>query len=123
MFDIQKKLSVKNINDLVRKEIYGIFENNNPTKNQVRKYKRLGKEWCKDDIYTCARSDFILKIIMPCRVSTPEATEFKNGLGIKQYDITMPKEQSVLTEITKIFASEKILLQHSVLRYKIDFFF
>ena len=33
------------MSDLVRKEIYGIFENKNPTKEESRKYKRYGKEW------------------------------------------------------------------------------
>ena len=35
----------------------------------------------------------------------------------------MTEEQSVLTRIMKIFASQKILLQHSVLGYKIDLYF
>ena len=35
----------------------------------------------------------------------------------------MTKEQSELTEIMKIFANKKILLQHSVLSYRIDLYF
>ena len=35
----------------------------------------------------------------------------------------MTKEQTVLTKIKKVFASEKILLQHYVLSYKIDLYF
>ena len=42
MIDVQEVLRVKNMSDLVRKEIRGIFETNNPTKDQIRKYKRPG---------------------------------------------------------------------------------
>ena len=39
------------------------------------------------------------------------AAEFRTGLGFNPYDI-MTKEQSVLTKIMKIFAKNKILIQH-----------
>ena len=35
----------------------------------------------------------------------------------------MAKEQSVLTKIMKVFATDEILLQHSVLSYRIDLYF
>ena len=54
---------------------------------------------------------------MDCR--TPTGIEFRFKLGFNQHDIIMTKEQTVLTGIMKIFASEKILLQH----YKIDLYF
>ena len=38
--DVQNGLGVKNMFDLVRKEIHGIFDTKNPTKDQVKKYKR-----------------------------------------------------------------------------------
>ena len=38
--DVQNGLGVKNMFNLVRKEIYGIFDTKNPTKDQVKKYKR-----------------------------------------------------------------------------------
>ena len=37
--DIGRKLDVKNIFDLVDKEIKGEFETNYPTEQQIRKYK------------------------------------------------------------------------------------
>ena len=40
MHDVQDGLGIKNISDLVRKEIHGIFETEDPTKDQIRKYKR-----------------------------------------------------------------------------------
>ena len=56
---------------------------------------------------------------MSCRVSTPEAIEFRSKLGFKQNDIIQSKEQPLISKI-KVFSNEKILLQHSVLGYKID---
>ena len=44
MPDLQEGLGVKNMPDLVRKETHGIFETENPTKYQIRKYKRHEKE-------------------------------------------------------------------------------
>ena len=40
MNDVQNGLGVKNMSDLVRKEIHGIFQTKNPTKDQVKKFKR-----------------------------------------------------------------------------------
>ena len=42
--DVQKRLGIKNICDLVTKGIHGIFEARNPTKKQIRKNERPGKE-------------------------------------------------------------------------------
>ena len=42
MIDIQKSLDIENIYDLVIKEIHGRYETNNPTEQQIRKYKRYG---------------------------------------------------------------------------------
>ena len=44
MIDIQKKLDVKNIDDLVDKEIKGKFKTNNLTDKQIQKYKIHGSE-------------------------------------------------------------------------------
>ena len=39
--DMQVKLGVKNLFDLVRNEIHGIFNTKNPTKEQIWNYKDL----------------------------------------------------------------------------------
>ena len=39
MKDVGSGVSVKNISDLVLKEIYGICETKNPTKKEVNEYK------------------------------------------------------------------------------------
>ena len=51
MIDIQNGLGLKNMSDLVRKEIHDIFNTNNPTKGQVKKYKRSLQEITKDPMY------------------------------------------------------------------------
>ena len=44
MVDVQNELSFKNVPDLVRREMCGIFENKYPTEEQKRKYMRSKKE-------------------------------------------------------------------------------
>ena len=65
IMDVQNKLGIKNISDLVRKDIQGIFEITNPTKKQVRKYKRSQKEISKkatdDSKIKYARNDLMEK--------------------------------------------------------------
>ena len=65
--DAQDELGIKNISDMVRKEIHGIFETKNPTKYRMKKCKRSGREWFNVDVYTYVRSDFISRIIKNCR--------------------------------------------------------
>ena len=48
MIGVQNRLGIKNISDLVRKNIQGIYEIKNPTEEQVRKYKRSQKERSKE---------------------------------------------------------------------------
>ena len=44
MNDIQSGLDIKNISDLVRKEILGRCDTEHPTKEQIKKYKRSESE-------------------------------------------------------------------------------
>ena len=44
MCDLQNGIGVKNMSDLARKKIQGIFETKNPTEEQIRKYKRVAKK-------------------------------------------------------------------------------
>ena len=43
MNDVQKELGIKNIFDLVRKEIHGIFTTRNPTKSKLENMKEMEK--------------------------------------------------------------------------------
>ena len=58
---------------------------------------------------------------MNFRVS--KATEFRSDLGFKQHDIVLSKKQSLISKITKLFSNQNILLQHSVLGYRIGLHF
>ena len=75
MYDVQEGICVKNMSDLVRKEIRGIFRTKNPTKDQIRKYKRREKEFDLNStatfVYVC--SDLMSKIIKNCRGEKKEA--------------------------------------------------
>ena len=44
MKNVHKGLGVKNMSDLVLKEIYGIYKTKNLTNKQIRKYKLTEKE-------------------------------------------------------------------------------
>ena len=92
MNDIQKNLYVENIYDLVRKEIHGRYETNNPTEQQIGKYKRYGSEWFKDDKYLYAHENIITPIIIHCKVLTPKSIEFRSKLGLNQDHIILIKE-------------------------------
>ena len=45
MRDVQEGLCFKNISDLVRKEIHGVLESKDPTKNKIRNIKDVKKNW------------------------------------------------------------------------------
>ena len=61
------------------------------------------------------RQDVALTIITDFR--TQITIQFRFILGFKKHDLTMTKEQSILTKIMKAFTDEKLLLQHYVLGY------
>ena len=67
-----RELDIKNIFDLVDKEIKDKWENYYPTEQQIRKYKRHGSEFIKDVKYMYAQECIILPMIMHCSVATPD---------------------------------------------------
>ena len=80
MYDIGINLGVKNIYDLVIKEIKGICKTRNPTKQQIRKYKRHASELFSGEKGKYIIVDIALKIIINSDVST--ATNFRNELDL-----------------------------------------
>ena len=103
---IGEKLDVKNIFDLVHKEIKGKFETDYLTEQKIRKNKRHGSEFFEGTKFMYAHKCIIIPIIMHCRVSTPKSIEFKSELGFNQYDMTLTKERSVLKLVTDAFEGE-----------------
>ena len=69
MNDVQNGLGIKNMSNLVRKEIHGVFETKNPTKDQVKKYKRRENELVNNSnaTFVYVRSDLMSRIIKNCR--------------------------------------------------------
>ena len=125
MCDVQTGLGVQNISDLVRKEIWGIFKTKNPTKYQIRKYKRNEKELdknCSKSRHVFVRSDLMTRIIKISR-GGKKIDDFRSKLAFKLHDITMNKEESVTEKTVRAFSDESILTQHSVLSYQIDLYF
>ena len=69
MYDVQEGIGVKNMSDLVTKEIRAIFGTKNPSKDQIRKRKKWEKEWDHNSAATFVyvRSDLMSRIIKNCR--------------------------------------------------------
>ena len=104
MIDVQKGLGLKNMPDLVRKEMFGIFETKSPTEEQKKKYIRTESEITQkpadDSKYKYTRSDLIEeKVIKSCRVvkqcnngvngleKEKQRENFRTILDFKEHDI------------------------------------
>ena len=122
IIDIQKYLGVKNMSDLIIKEIESIYnrKRNDITDQEKEKYKA----WT-DDVYVYIISDLALEITMDCTL--PEAIEFRSQLAFKQHHIKLRRESSVLKSITDAFEGEDMKTQYSVFvlnkNCKIDLYF
>ena len=120
--DIGRELDVKNIFDLVDKEIKGKFETNYLTEQQIRKYKRHESEFIENGKFMYAHEYIIIPVIMHCKVSRLKSIEFRSKLGFNQYDTTLTKEQSILKSVMDAFEGENMQTQYSVLGYRIDLY-
>ena len=61
------------------------------------------------------------KVIIDCRRTS--AYKFRTRQGPKQYDITITKEQSVITKIISSFEGENMQTQCNVLSNRTDLYF
>ena len=140
MIDVQNGLGLKSISDLLRKEMYGIFETKNITKEQKKKYIKTKKEInneLKNDYYNdkYVKSDLMEKIIKNCRgvkmcsdgvnkmEKENQRDNFRSLLGFKENDIFERKEHLITLKIKKVFPNEIIHEQYKVNKYFIDLFF
>ena len=64
--DLNEKLDIKNIFDLIHKEIKGKFKDG-ASKEQIKKYKRYRSEFGKGVKHIYAREDVVIPVIMACR--------------------------------------------------------
>ena len=86
MCDAQAESGVQNISDLVRKKIWGIFETENATKDQIKKYKRNEKELdknCAKSRYVFGRNDLMARIIKNSRGKKKKRTEKKKKMTLE----------------------------------------
>ena len=134
MIDVRNGLGIKNMSDSLRQQMRGICETKNLTKEQKKNYIKTRREICNslENDYKYARSDIMEKIIKNCRgvkrcsdntnrkSKEVQRESFRSILGFKENDIFQSKESSILSKITKIFSTEKIISQHHVLGYYID---
>ena len=121
MINIQKKLDVKNIHDLVDKEIKGRFKTDNRTDEQIKKYKRHGSELIDGEKFVYTHEGVMIPVIMHSR--TQGSCKFKIILRFKLHDVINCKEQTVLESIKDSFKGENMQTRYSVLGYKIDLYF
>ena len=91
MIDIRKDLGVKNIHDLVDKEIEGRFRTYNLTDKQIKKYKIHRTELIDGEKFMYTYEVVIIPVTMHCR--TPESCKFKRSLGFKLHSVINCKKQ------------------------------
>ena len=137
MKDVGIGIDVKNISDLVLREIYGICETKNPTKEQVNEYKmtkgEIYKKLSKRDLNTknnknpYARNDAMTTIIKRRRGEKTRGIRaidgFRKKLMIPYYEIPKCPEFEVQPKIGKIFRKHHPIEEYSVRIYKIDPYF
>ena len=139
MKDVGSGIGVKNISDLVLKEIYGICETKNPTKKQVNEHKMTKKQIykkftnlskkkklnTKNNKKTYVRNDVMTTIIKQCRGEKTRSIRTIDGLRKKLIipDSEIPKcpEFQVKSKIGKIFKKHNPLEEYSVKIYETYF--
>ena len=131
MKNVGSGMGVKNISDLVLKEIYGICETKNPTKKQVNEYKMTKREIykkftnlskkelnTKNNKKAYVRNDVMTTIIKRCRDEKAKDIRaidgFRKKLMIPDSEIPKCPEFEVKSKTGELFMNEKILEKYSV---------
>ena len=139
MIDVQFGLNIRNIPDLVRREICGIFEKKDLTeeqrKNYIKSEYQITKKPTDNRKYKYARSDIMEKNIRNCSgvkkcnnginrtEKENQRDNFRILLGFKENEIYERKEYSITKRIKKIFKKQTIIKQYKVKNYFIDLVF
>ena len=138
--DVGSGIGVKNISDLVLKEIYGICEAKNPSKEQVNEYKMTKRQIykkftnlskkelnTKNNKKTYVRNDVMTTIIKRCRGEKTRGIRaidgFRKKLMIPDSEIPKCPEFEAKSKIGKIFKKHNPLEEYSVKIYEIDPYF
>ena len=140
MKDVKNSVGVTNMSDLILKEIYGICETKNPSKEQVNEYKMTKREIykkftnlsekelnTKNNKKTYVRNDVMTTIIKRCRGEKTRGIRaidgFRNKLMIPDSEIPKCPEFEVKSKIGKIFKKHNLLEEYSVKIYEINPYF
>ena len=138
--DVGVELGVKSISDLVFKEIRGIYEKKELTKEETKCYKMTEREiyknydnLSKDELNTKSnkntpvKNNVMTNIIKGCRGEKKRGIRaidrFRKKLMIPDNEISVCPEYEVKSKIGTIFVNEKILEEYSVKIYEIDPYF
>ena len=138
--DVGSGIGVKNISDLVLKEIYGICGTKNPLKEQVNEYKMTKKQIYKkftnssqeklntiNNKKTYFKNDVMTTVVKHCRREKTRGIRaidgFRNKLMIPDSEIPKCPEFEVKSKIGKIFKNHNLLEEYSVRIYEIDPYF
>ena len=137
MKDVGSGIGVKNISDLVLKEIYGICKTKNHTKRQVNEYKMTKREIYKkftnlsskelntiNNKENYVRNDVMTTIIKQCRGEKTRGIRaidgLRNKLMIPDFEIPKCSEFEVRSKIGKIFKKHNPLEEYPVKIFEID---
>ena len=138
--NVQNGLGVTNMSDLVLKEICGICETKNPTKEQVNEYKMTKSEIyekftnlsqeklnTKNDKKAYVKNDVMTTVIKRCRGEKTRGIRaidgFRKKLMIPDSEIPKCPEFEVKSKIGKIFKNHNLLEEYSVRIYEVDPYF
>ena len=134
--DVGDGLGVKNISDLVLKEIQGIYEKKKSTKEETKCYKMTEREIYEkfdnlneDELNTKSnksvhvKNNIMTNIIKHCRGEKKRGIRaiygFRKKLMIPDYAISVSIEHVVKSKIGTIFGNEKIFEEYSVKIYEL----
>ena len=139
MKDIGSGLGVKNISDLVKKEISGVYGKKGLTKKEIKNYKMTEREiyekcdnLSKDELNIKSNKNFFVKNIIMTNIIKHCRGEKKRNKSNRRIlkkllmiinEISVCPEHEVKSKIGIIFVNEEILQEHSVKVYEIDPYF
>ena len=140
MNDARSGMGVKNISDLVLKEMHHILKTKNLTKEQITEYKMTEREiyekfdyLSEEELNTKSnrniyvKNDIMTTIIKRCRGEKKRGIGAIDGFGkiLMIPDSQIPKcpEFEFKSKIGKLFMNEKILAEYFVRIYDIDPYF
>ena len=136
---VQDRLGIKNISDLLRKEICGRFSTKDLTEKQKMKYIRsqyqITKNFKDSNLYKSPKNKPMEKIIKHFRGvekcndgvtkldKEDQRRDLRILLGFKENGIYERKKYSIVKRIKKIFKKQTMIEQYRVEKYFIDLFY